>query len=117
MKPIKLTLTFILWLIFVSSYSQEKKKKETVTILTSAQCDMCKERVEKVLAYTKGVKKSRLDVNTKSITVVYNPDKITPEKIREIIAKTGYDADTVAADKDAYDKLPGCCKKGGHDTE
>lgn len=100
---------------YFSSFSQEKNKKETVTIQTSAQCDMCKERIEKAMAFTKGVKKSTLNVEAKSITVVYNPAKTSPGQIREAISKTGYDADSVAADQKAYESLPGCCKKGGHE--
>jgi periplasmic mercuric ion binding protein len=94
-------------------FSQEKNKKETIVIRTSAQCEMCKDRIEKALAYTKGVKKSNLDVDSKLITVIYNAAKISPEKIREAISKAGYDADSVAADPKAYESLPGCCKKGG----
>ncbi len=108
---------FVLLSLFTLSaktFSQEKKRKETITVQTSAQCEQCKDRLEKKLAYTKGVKKSNLDLNTKGITVVYNPKKTTPEKIREIISKTGYDADSIAADAGAYQNLPGCCKKGGH---
>ena len=29
----------------------------------------------------------------------------------KIISKLGYDADEVKADKEAYEKLDGCCKK------
>ena len=97
-----------------NSFSQEKKKTETITIMTSGQCEQCKERMEKALAFTKGVKKSDFDVNTKIITVVYKPAKTSPEKIREAISKVGYDADSVVADAKAYELLPPCCKKDGH---
>jgi len=85
-----------------------------VKIKTSAQCDECKERIEKALAAEKGIKKSDLNLDDQVITVVYYDKRIAPEKIREIISKSGYDADDVAAQKEAYDKLPKCCKKGGH---
>jgi copper chaperone CopZ len=85
---------------------------QTVKIKTSAICEMCKERIEKNLALTKGVEKSDLNLEDQSnITVVYNPDKIDVDKIRQVIAKTGYDADEVKAVKKSYDKLPNCCKK------
>lgn len=112
MKNLLLLAFFI---VSFGSFSQEKKTKETITIQTSAQCGMCKDRIEKTLAFTKGVKKSDLDVKTKSLSVVYNPGKITAEKIREVVSSTGYDADSVPADKNAYENLPACCKKGGHD--
>ena len=53
---------------------------------------------------------SRLDLDTKIITVSYNPDKVNVEKIKTSISKAGYSADEVKADKKAYNKLPSCCK-------
>lgn len=114
MKTLKYFLLLIAFSIGINAYPQKKSKTDTITIKTSAQCDMCKDRIEKVLAYTKGVKNSNLEVESKIITVIYKPSKITPEKIREAISKAGYDADTVLADPGAYENLPGCCKKGGH---
>ncbi|WP_395768041.1 heavy-metal-associated domain-containing protein [Aquirufa sp.] len=85
---------------------------QTVKIKTSAICEMCKERIEKNLALTKGVEKSDLNLEDQSnITVVYNPDKIDVAKIKQVIAETGYDADDVKAVKKSYEKLPNCCKK------
>ncbi len=85
---------------------------QSVKIKTSAICEMCKERIEKNLALTKGIEKSDLNLEDQShITVVYNPDKIDVAKIKQVIAETGYDADEVKAIKKSYDKLPNCCKK------
>lgn len=81
-------------------------------VKTSAVCEMCKETIEKELAFEKGVKRSTLDVPSKIVTVVYNPNKTTPEKIRLAISKAGYDADDVKANPKAYNKLEACCKKG-----
>jgi len=87
---------------------------ETIKIKTSSQCDMCKETIEKGMAFEKGVKKAVLDVETSILTVEYNPKKTNPDLIRKAVAATGYDADDVPAEKEAYDKLHSCCKKGAH---
>lgn len=85
---------------------------QTVKIKTSAICEMCKERIEKNLALTKGIEKSDLNLEDQSnITVVYNPDKIDLAKIKQVIAESGYDADEIKAIKKSYEKLPYCCKK------
>ncbi|MCB0402936.1 MAG: heavy-metal-associated domain-containing protein [Flavobacteriales bacterium] len=94
--------------------AQEAKKTAEIVVQTSAQCDMCKERLEKAMAYEKGVVSSKLDVESAKFTIVYKVDKTTPEKIRQAISKTGYDADDIQADKKAHDNLPHCCQKGGH---
>ena len=113
-KKIYLLTAAIVFAITSALFAQEKKSTEEIKIKTSALCEMCKARIEKALAYQKGVKKAVLDLETKEVAVVYKPEKTNPEKLRKAIAKTGYDADSVHAEKSAYDNLPNCCKKGGH---
>ncbi|RZK30540.1 MAG: heavy-metal-associated domain-containing protein [Hymenobacter sp.] len=87
------------------------KGSEQLQFKTSAVCDMCKARLEKSLAYEKGVQAAHLDVPSKVLTVTYNPAKTTPTALRTAVQKTGYDADEATADARAYDRLPECCKK------
>jgi mercuric ion binding protein len=87
------------------------KGTEQVQFKTSAVCDMCKARLEKSLAYEKGVQAAHLDVPSKVLTVTYNPAKTTPTALRTAVQKTGYDADDATADNRAYERLPECCKK------
>lgn len=94
--------------------AQDSKKTATIEIKTSAQCGMCKERLEKAMAFEKGVISSDLNVDNQVFTIKYKTQKTTPEKIKHAISKVGYDADDVPADQNAHDKLPGCCQKGGH---
>ena len=91
--------------------SSTTKGTEMVQFKTSAVCDMCKSRLEKSLAYEKGVQAANLDVPSKVLTVTYNPAKTNASALRTAVQKTGYDADAVTADARAYDRLPECCKK------
>jgi periplasmic mercuric ion binding protein len=84
---------------------------DTIKIQTSAICETCKKTLEGDLSFEKGVKKSVLDLDTKILTVIYNPEKTNPEKIRIAVTKSGYDADSLHADPKAYKHLPECCKK------
>jgi mercuric ion binding protein len=102
-----ITLALLLILGRVSSYAQT----DTVRIHTSAVCEQCKDKIENDLSFEKGVKKVKLDLDTKEVMVVYNPEKTTPAKIAEAITKIGYDADSLKADAKAFKKLPDCCKK------
>ena len=97
--------------LFTSSSKAQEAKIAELKVKTSAVCETCKERIEKNLAFEKGVKKSNLDVPSKIVTVTYNPQKTTPEKIRLAIANAGYDADEVKANPKAFKKLPDCCKQ------
>jgi len=86
-----------------------------VKITTSAQCDMCKKRIEDGLYSQKGIVEANLNVDTKIVTVKYRSNKTTYAIIRNYISGLGYSADDALANKEAYDKLPGCCQlDGGH---
>jgi periplasmic mercuric ion binding protein len=111
------TSFMFLLIVFLSNgsniFAQEQKNEAKILIQTSAQCEQCKKRIEETMAFEPGVKNSVLDLKTKQVTVVYNPKKTSPDKIRAALSKVGYDADNVPADQKAYKKLPACCKKPG----
>lgn len=107
-----LTSLMILGNSFAGLSPRDEKEKE-VKIKTSAICGMCKARIERNLAFEKGVKESTLDVKSKIVTIKYNPTKTDVAKLKANISKTGYDAEEVMADEAGYAKLPSCCKKGG----
>jgi len=102
--------TLMIVLLFAGSILAQGQTAE-IKIKTSSQCDMCKERIEEALAFEKGVKKAELNIETKIVTVSYKKGKTDPAALRKAISKVGYDADDVVANKDAYSKLPACCKK------
>ena len=89
----------------------EKQKSQTITIQTSAICGSCKARIEKVLKATDGVEEVLLNLNNKKVKIKYDPSKINADKLREVIANTGYDADGVKKNEVAFGKLPMCCQK------
>ncbi len=100
--------------LFVSmlSFGAMAKGEKEVKIKTSAICDMCKERIEKNLTLSKGVKEAVLDLETKIVTVKYNDKKTDVGQLKKVITATGYDADEIMANQKSHDKLPSCCQKG-----
>jgi copper chaperone CopZ len=115
MKTIKVMMAALILVAFsfagVNTINAQSKNTAILKIKTSAVCGTCKEKIEGGLAYEKGVKKAKLNLETKVVTVEYVESKTTPEKIRLAISRLGYDADTIPADKMAYSKLSPCCKK------
>ncbi len=103
-------LIFLLGLFSFTAVAQKTPTAQT-QIQTSAICGMCKTTLEKAMAYEKGVKAAELDVESKVLTVVYYPGKTSVDKLRQAIARTGYDADSVPADSRAHDRLPDCCQR------
>lgn len=110
---ITLVLLSVLTLGSQNANAQKDKKTATIVIKTSTQCGMCKGRLEKVMAYEKGIISSDLNIEKAEFTVTYKVSKTSPEKIKLAITKVGYDADELKADKTSYDKLPACCQKDG----
>lgn len=108
MKYILIILAFL----FIGQVKAQDSIGE-VKIQTSAECGSCKKRLEEVLNYTKGVKFAELNIVDKSLTVSFNPKKITLMEIKKIISETGYDADEVKANPKSVEALPACCKPGG----
>lgn len=100
---------------FAFSYGQQPVRKgsaETATIsLPTVQCEECKDRIEKYLTREDGVLKATVDFKRKTCKVTYLWDRTTIENIKTAIANIGYDADDVAADPEAYKRLPTRCKK------
>lgn len=105
-----LALTMLITLCAVEASAQDT----TIIIKTSSQCEDCKKRIENAVSFEKGVKNVNLDVSTKNATITYDKTKTSPDKLKKIIAKVGYDADEIPAEAKAYKKLPKCCRKGGH---
>jgi copper chaperone CopZ len=107
-------LILILSITLISNVAFAQKTIETVKIQTSAVCDMCKETIEKQLAFTKGVTAAELDVESAVVTVSFKANKTDIDAIRKSINEVGYDADDSLAEKKAYDNLHHCCKKDAH---
>ena len=87
-------------------------QKETVNILTSAECvgNCCKERIEEEMQFTKGVTAVELNIESRILTVTFKTKKTDIDKIRTVVSKLGYNADDLKAVKEAHDKLPKCCQ-------
>jgi copper chaperone CopZ len=114
-KKMKNVLMMVFAVMFIQfANAQEKKAKyETVVIQTSAECGDCEERIANMLNYTKGVKFSELDIESKKLTVKFQPAKISLETIKQKLVELGYDADEMKANPEAQQKLPSCCQPGG----
>ena len=112
---VKFFAAAIMLVAFMSSFAgaPAKLKTEVVTIQTSAVCESCKARIEKVLKNTDGVIEANLNLDNKKIKVKYNPEKTSADQIRTVIANTGYDADNVKKSDEGFKKLPHCCQKAG----
>lgn len=101
--------SFILALCIVAI--QSLYGSDTTRIRTSAQCESCENRIESRLRKVKGIQSADLHVESKVLTVVYNPSIISSAIIEDKVTEIGYDANGKPAKKAAYKRLPACCRK------
>lgn len=88
-------MVFICAVFMVSSvYAQDaKKKKDTVTFYVEGmKCANCQKKVEKNIAFEKGVTDMKCDLKTRTVEVTYKTDKTSKTKLASAFEKIGMDA-------------------------
>jgi outer membrane receptor for ferrienterochelin and colicins len=112
MKSFKYSLPVILIVLFSSAlYAQTGKLKvpdTTVSFKVSGACEMCKHRVEETLK-VKGIRSADWNVDSKMLSLVYNPGIVSFQKINKMIAGAGHDTELEKAKDVLYNELPACC--------
>ena len=111
MKKIKFFTILCLLFTGIVSYSQNNKPSNTDTAITfkvHGACIQCKNRIEGALK-TKGVKSAAWDIDTKMLSLVYNPAQISLDKIENKIVAVGHDVGDKKAKISVYNELPKCC--------
>lgn len=73
-----------------SNGAKETKGLATVVFSANLHCESCKKKIESNIAFEKGVKDIKVDVEAKTVTVTYRPDKTNSENLQKAIAKLGY---------------------------
>ncbi len=73
------------------------KDIKTVVFTTQPQmhCQNCENRIKGNVRFVKGVKQIETNVEKQTVTIQYDADKTTPEKIQEGFKKIGYEAKQV----------------------
>lgn len=110
MKWVKFVLIFYLVIPGKVSFSQDKKlfADTAVAFKVSGACEMCKDRIE-TTAKIRGVKKAEWDVDSKILSLIYNPSLASLEKIQNRIVAAGHDLEDKKTKDVVYNALPKCC--------
>ncbi|MCD8268736.1 MAG: heavy-metal-associated domain-containing protein [Parabacteroides sp.] len=77
-----------------TAYAQDaKKKKDTVTFYVEGmECANCQKKVEKNIAFEKGVTDLKCDLTTRTMEVTYKNDKTSKTKLASAFKKIGMEA-------------------------
>lgn len=75
----------------------QAKDIKTVVFTTQPQmhCQNCENRIKGNLRFVKGVKKIETSVDEQRVTIEYDADKTTPDKIKQGFEKIGYEVKEV----------------------
>lgn len=92
----------------IITFSGMAKTIKTVDLTTTPQmhCQNCENKIKGNLRFEKGVKKIETNIDKQTVTVTYDADKTTVDKIIEGFTRFGYTArqlkpgETVATDGD-----------------
>lgn len=79
---------------------EKNSNKEEVVFNVSMTCENCKKRIEKNIAFEKGVSDMAVDLPEKTVMVVFNPQKTNVGNLQKAFEKLGYTA-TVCHIEDA----------------
>ncbi|RPH32862.1 MAG: heavy-metal-associated domain-containing protein [Bacteroidales bacterium] len=71
--------------------AQKKDEVKEVTISATLHCKSCQKKVEREIAFEKGVKSVTTNLEEKTVTIKYDASKNTDEKLADAIKKLGYE--------------------------
>lgn len=106
----KILLIIAILFIGVSTQAQKKNKNAKITFEVNGICEMCKDRIEKAVLKTKGVKFCSWSIETHQLSLIMDERKVDELTIHKNIAAVGHDTKKVKATDEAYNNLHGCCK-------
>ncbi len=87
----KILLMFVMIMVAMVGFAKDIK---TVVFTTTPQmhCEACENKIKNNLRFEKGIKGIETSVPNQTVTVKYNADKTTPEKLQKGFDKFGYKA-------------------------
>ncbi len=101
----------IFFLSFISVLANAQVQNQTdssASFKVQGVCGMCKARIEKGLKI-RGVKTVDWDMDTKMLSVVFDPSKTSLGKIHTRVADVGHDTELKKSKVSTYKALPDCC--------
>lgn len=104
----KVIMTLAIALMGVAAQAKDIK---TVIFTTQPQmhCAGCEKKIKGNLRYEKGVKRIDTSVEQQKVTVKYDADKTSAEKLQKAFKKFGYEARQVKADEKVERKASQGC--------
>lgn len=85
-------------------------QEEALLIGVRGNCEMCKERIEKIANKIPGVLKANYSIDLQTLAIAVNPSRFDETKLHQELSDHGHDTDRMKASDEAYKNLPLCCQ-------
>lgn len=93
MKRLQTLLVVLTLMVGINFTATAKaKEKKTVTYDVSLHCHECVDKVQKNMAFEKGVKDMKIDLENKQVTLTYFPEKTDDAKLIKAFEDLGFKA-------------------------
>lgn len=113
-KSFKYTFFLATFLLVSSSLFSQNTKPVTLDLWVAGTCDMCEERIEKVLD-VKGILFADYTLKEHKLEVVFKPHKISEDEIHALLNSVGHDTKKSKASDAQYNAIHECCRYRDHD--
>ncbi len=109
MKKLTFAITFALIIMSLSVFGADKE----ICLKTNLHCGACKAKIEKSFKTINGIKSTKADVDSKVVTIKYDTDKISEQKIVSTFGDLGYTAELIKNEKKEVNESSKkeCCDK------
>lgn len=97
-------------LVGITTINAKEKESTVMFFIANMQGDNGKSRIEKALPLEKGVKDLIFNLERQKLTIVYQPQKTTPESLRKSLEKMGYQVKMVEKECQSAEKRE--CRSG-----
>lgn len=91
----KLLLALAVAAVAVLLLTSGKTQSREALYQTNIHCKNCAAKIQDNVSFEKGVKDLTIDVDAKTVRIVYNPSKTDVKKLAEAIRKLGYTAELI----------------------
>lgn len=90
-----LSIAFMLISFGVNAKNKKENKKQEVTYEVSMTCENCKKKIEKNIAFEKGVSDMKVNLTDKTVWLEFQTNKTDTTKLRTALEKLGYNVSQV----------------------
>ncbi|KAB2879363.1 hypothetical protein F9K33_09615 [bacterium] len=111
MKKMLYSIAYFVSVLVVMSCGKEVKTEKAIVKIPTSICGECANTIKTAVMKLDGIKNVDVNTDTKLAMIEFIPASVKVSEIEDAIVMSGYGANDKAANKEAFEKLPDCCRK------